>query len=502
MSMIKVDNDEVKFFILQLRDKCAVGWDGISSMVVKAAVHVLVPLLTHIFNLCLERGVFPLAFKKALVHPVFKNGDRSNINNYRPISVLTTLSKVFEKILNKRLVNYLTVNNILSNSQFGFRAGKSTEDAVVTLTGKIIQNFDQKIKTVGIFLDLSKAFDTVSIPKLINKLEQIGIRGIALDIFKSYLSDRQQSVVVEGFTSDSVYLNFGVPQGSVLGPTLFLIYVNDLCSLKIPNCDIISYADDTALIVSGSTWKDVKEHSESAISIVKKWLNRNLLTLNLNKTKLITFAPNRLSQAPSPFTVRVHDYDNLFDTCNCDVLECTSCIRYLGVMIDTSLSWKHHIESVSSRTRKLMYVFKSIRSIADPQFMRSVYYALAQSILSYCIIAWGNSPKNLMLRVERAQRAVLKVMLNKPILFSTSALYSIAKVLTVRQLFILQTILRKHSELPYDPNVNNNKRRSYNICQYKPCRTVVASRHYYYVCYVWNHTMNLTVPYKNWQASI
>ncbi|XP_063891880.1 uncharacterized protein LOC135117215 [Helicoverpa armigera] len=190
LAILDVDEAEIETLILQLRNDCAVD-----------------------------------ALKKAIIHPIYKSGDRNCVNNYRPISVLPALSKILEKILNKSLRSFLEKHRLISNNQFGFRPGVSTEDAVLELTQLVAENLDKKNKCLGIFLDLSKAFDTVSVPILTSKLELLGVRGTPLKIFKDYLRNRTQCVKIETSLSNEELVTYGVPQGSILGPTLFLIYI-------------------------------------------------------------------------------------------------------------------------------------------------------------------------------------------------------------------------------------------------------------------------------------
>lgn len=477
MALLDTDETEVENIILGLKNNCAIGVDGISNEILKSARHILVQPITFLCNLCLSSGVFPDVFKGALVSPIHKGGDRHSVTNYRPISILTSLSKVLEKILNTRLVDYLDTNNIIANNQYGFRKSLSTEHAVLELTERIVGLLDNKAKVIGIFLDLTKAFDTVSIPLLLDKMEGLGIRGIVLDIFRSYLFNRKQRVKVGNVMSNNASPTFGVPQGSVLGPTLFLIYINNLCLIDIPNCSLISYADDTVLIAHGTDWEQARHKAENAVATVMTWLNQNLLTLNILKTKFITFSPRTQSQpAIGAIDVVAHACHSSTSDCNCLTLTRANNIKYLGVIIDSTFSWHDHISSLVGRIRKLLPIFKKLRTCADLKTLHIVYSALTQSLLQYCITAWGGSGTTFMLRLERAQRAILKVMLGKPRRYSTNTLYEECKLLTVRQLYVLRSITMLHPCLHFNPIAG--RRRMWS-CPSVPHRTSLARRQYF-----------------------
>lgn len=476
LALLDVDEAEVESLILQLNNDSAVGWDGISPLLLKNCKNVLVPHITYLFNCCLQNGVFPDALKKALVHPIHKGGDRNCVNNYRPISVLPVLSKILERILNNRLKDFLDRFNIIAENQYGFRKSISTEHAVLDLTQHIAKNLDSKTKCLGIFLDLSKAFDTVSVPLLISKLELLGVRGIALEIFKDYLRNRTQRVKISTHLSDEEVVSFGVPQGSILGPSLFLIYINDLCNLKLPQCKIFTYADDTAIIVHGPTWDSVKTAAESALSTIMTWLNSNLLTLNLLKSTYMPFAIRRNNSPSDTFSITAHSCQvpsSTLISCNCPKLTRTISVRYLGVQIDSELRWDKQIEALTTRTLRLLHIFKSLRESANLDTLKMVYFGLCQSVLGYCITVWGGACKTLLLILERAQRAILKVMIRKPYRYPTTQLYSDCKVLTVRQLFVLYSVLKKHSSLPPP----NQKKRTF-IPPSTPHRTTFAKHQY------------------------
>lgn len=481
MALLETDEDEIDVIISSLKNDCAHGWDNISVIFVKSARVVLVPLLTQLFNLCIRTGTFPRAFKQALVLPVYKGvGEKTCANNYRPISILSVFSKILEKILNRRLLDYLEKENILSDNQYGFRKSKSTEHAVRRLSETVSKALDKRKKCIGIFLDLKKAFDSVSIPSLLNKLEHVGVRGLVLKMFSDYLTDRTQCTKIIDVISETTQLSYGVPQGSVLGPTLFLVYINQLCQLSYPGSSVITYADDTVIIVEDKTWQDVQTKAEEILKLITTWFANNLLTLNLSKTSYVTFASNLNAVPPlGSISVKAHSCVNI-GACTCAPLERSQLVKYLGVLVDETLSWKKQILSVKTRTRKLIYVFKLLRNSANAAVLKKVYFALAQSILSYCITAWGGAPKSTLLPLERAQRAVIKVINRKPFRYPTEQLYAEYRVLTVRQLFVQKAILCTHSTLVYDPATLSLNRRKDLVCKVTVHRTARAAQQ----CYV------------------
>lgn len=470
-ALLNTDPDEIISIINSLSNDSAPGWDNISTTFVKMAKHILVPILCHVYNNCLESGHFPKAFKKAIVTPVHKGGGIDDVENYRPISVLTVFSKILEKIINNRLKKYLTDNCLLSNNQFGFRNGVSTEDAVLALTEEISKHLDRGNKCVGVFLDLAKAFDTVSTPLLLDKLYQYGIRGLPLQLISDFLTDRQQQTKLGNYLSQPTGITCGLPQGSVLSPTLFLIYVNDLCNFKIQNCKIYTYADDTALIFNAESWGKLKQTVERGISSVYNWLKDNLLTLNINKTKYLPFAIRKPNLPHADLDIKLHTCSTPSNNlCSCSSLNRCNNIKYLGIVIDQHLNWSQHIKTVADRMRKLIWVFKKLRNIANDNILKTTYNALAKSVLSYCISVWGGAGKSILISLERTQRALLKVAFKKPLRFSTFALHNTYKILTTRQIYILSSLIKTHRKLPYINNLPL-KRRTPTVCQITHCKT-------------------------------
>ena len=324
---LPTDEAEVERLLLSLRSN-SVGWDSISAKILRSYRHVIVPPLTYICNLAIQTGFFPQAFKKALIIPIHKSGPKDRVDNYRPISILPSMSKVLEKIMNTRLIKFLESNKLLSPSQFGFRSGLSTANAVHELTDHIFNSLDKKNKCLTIFLDLAKAFDTVSVPLLLQKLERVGVRGLQHNLFSSYLSNRTQCVKVGSLVSDDLPVAIGVPQGSVLAPTLFLVYVNELCKLQLPNGLITAFADDTALTFSANSWEEVFRHAQYGFDTVINWLCAHRLTLNIQKTKYILFTKRGLP--PSlPLSIVTHSSCPLLpgSSYDCPILESVLTIK-------------------------------------------------------------------------------------------------------------------------------------------------------------------------------
>ena len=278
------------------------GYDGISSQVIKAISTEISEPLSHIFNLTFFSGTIPDDLKIALVTPIFKANENNEFKNYRPISVLTCFSKLLEKLMYKRLTNHIEKNNILTQHQYGFRENRSTELAIIELVDRVTKAIDRGEYTIGIFLDLSKAFDTIDHKILIQKLDHYGIRGITQLWFQDYLKNRKQIVKYNQIKSKEMVIKSGVPQGSILGPILFLLYINDIenCSKLI---SFILFADDTNIFYSNKCLKTLSNIIQTEIDKVAEWLNVNKLSLNTTKTKIILFrSPNKNQVKPLKLT--------------------------------------------------------------------------------------------------------------------------------------------------------------------------------------------------------
>ena len=375
------------------------GADNIPPKIIKWAPELFAPILSKIFNKCIHIGYYPKQLKVARVVPVHKGGDSNDINNYRPISVLTQFNRLFERVLATRLMSFFEKNKIITSKQFGFLKRHSTEHAILDLKEFIMESLSKKKITAVLFLDLKKAFDTVSHKILLKKLHHYGIRGVPHDLLKSYLSDRQQYTSIDGTNSGLDFIRWGVPQGSVLGPILFLLFINDL-----PNSTSMNpwlFADDTALAQTADTFTALQTYFNEEINKVQNWLLANNLSVHYaKKTQYILFIPpSKKSKKPNDFAV----------TMGRNPIEQTATYKYLGVIIDENLNWKPQIDKLCSKLAGVCGIISKVRHILDRNSLLMIYNSLMESRLRYRILGWSTASNALIDR--------LKVLQNRAICF-------------------------------------------------------------------------------------
>ena len=292
-----VDENDVLKVINSLKSKSSSGIDSMSTKLSKSIKVKVSPILTLIFNQSIMAQTFPNRLTIAKVVPVYKKGDPMCFENYRPISLLPTISKVFERLLHNQMTYYLETNQLIIPNQFGYRRGHSTELASATLVERIHNLMDKKLDTIGIFMDLSKAFDTIDHKILLKKLKQLNFAETSLNLIKSYLNDRTQCVEILGELSNFKTITLGVPQGSILGPLLFILYINDINNVS-DLFDSVLYADDTTLTYSPTRTLDAIHTSNvinSELDKFNQWFRANKLSLNVTKTNFMIFHPPRIT---------------------------------------------------------------------------------------------------------------------------------------------------------------------------------------------------------------
>lgn len=372
---------------------------GMSVTVVNHIIQTIAPHLAVIFNKCINDGLFPDLMKHSKVIPLFKSGQKTDPTNYRPISILPALSKVFEKLMLNQLESYFVRNNLFHDAQYGFTKGRSTSDAGTALLGHVFDAWERSQSAIGVFCDLSKAFDCVDHSTLIKKLEFYGVRDKALDLLSSYLSNRIQKVFIDGITSSGSSVKMGVPQGSILGPFLFLIYINDLPFLIKGLCDVVLFADDTSLIFKTDRHSSCFDEVNSTLSKVVNWFTSNNLLLNAKKTKCIQFElPNVKSPPPNIML-------------NGEILDLVDDTVFLGIAVDKKLQWFPHISSLAKRLSSAAFAVRRIRELTDCATAKLVYFSYFHSIMSYGILMWGKAAdiQTIFVLQKRAVRSIYRL---------------------------------------------------------------------------------------------
>ena len=367
-----VQSKEILDIIMSMKNGSP-GVDGIPAAVLKHVAYDIMNPLVHVCQLSLSEGYFPSELKIAKVIPLYKANDPSMFNNYRPISLLSVFSKILEKLMYDRLYQYLVKFKLLYDFQFGFQKYKSTYMAIICLVDRLVSALEKGEIGIGIFIDFRKAFDTVDHAILLEKLNYYGIRGSALDWLQSYLCNRQQFVEFEGYSSNMQYLQCGVPQGSNLGPLLFLLYINDLAYVS-PNLFAILFADDSNFFCTGKDIDDLVDAVNHELKAIVSWLNANKMSLNVDKTHFMIFKSH---------SKKVTREKNIIVN-GCKISEVTS-TKFLGVMIDSNLTWKPHIDYISKKIAKNVGIIIKARKIFDKDTLLTLYYSFIFPYLNYCI---------------------------------------------------------------------------------------------------------------------
>lgn len=389
-----VDVDEINSIILNLRDKRG-GVDNIHAKILKSISFFISPVLVKIFNLCILKGTWPEALKQAEVVPVYKSGDKKLITNYRPISLISNFAKIFEKAIHKRLYNFLTKYRRINNKQYGFLRNKSTVMAMEDVLNKIYNSMDRDYSVIATFIDLSKAFDTVNHVKLYEKLFENGIRGVALQLIQSYLRNRKQTVTIKNVSSQPRYISIGVPQGTVLGPLLFLIYIDDI----FENCPFITvYADDSVVLSMAQNWQLAEHQMNEYLTILNFWFNSNQLTLNVSKTEYMTLGCY-VDSVPTNLKIHIN---------NVEIKRTTTC-KYLGIIIDFNLKWDLHIRKILNKIRYFLYVCNKFKYL-PLKILETIYFAYVYSLLNYGLIIWGGAYKTVIEPIAKIQQRFQKLL--------------------------------------------------------------------------------------------
>ena len=436
------------------------GYDNIPMHIIKKSFDIICQPLVNLINLSLTTGIFPDKLKIAKVIPIYKMGDNDCFANYRPISLLANFSKFFEKVMYNRLLEFIEKHDILYSSQFGFREKHSTSLAITHLVNNITSAIDRKEITVGVFLDHAKVFDTIDHDIFLAKLDHYGIRGQAQQWISSYFYCRKQYVQYKETFSSYQTIKCGVPQGSILGPLLFLLYINDISNASI-FAESLIFTDDTSVFYSHSNPNYLQYVMNNELQNFDLWLKSNKLSVNVKKTKYVIF---KTSKKKINHSFLLH-YDN-------ETLHQVNSIKFLGVYIDQNLTWKDHINHVSKKISKsigiihisLVFIYSIFQN-----YKVSLYYTLVYPFIAYCNMVWSSTYVTNLNRIYYLQKRVVRAITNSDFRARTAPLFmklGILDIFQVNSLYIARFMFCYHNEiLPpvfHDLFQCNNQIHSYN----------------------------------------
>jgi hypothetical protein len=406
--------------------KMSSSHDGISNWLLKQIKNEVSSPLSHIINVSLSQNHIPAVWKRAKVIPVYKSGDKDDPGNYRPISLLPTLSKVLERLVSEQVTKYLDINHLLHQRQFGFRSNRNCCQLLLNIQSLIFKARTKKEKVLCAFLDLRKAFDTVDTKILLKKISHY---NLPKEWFASYLQNRTQYVDIRGTQSKLEKIKIGVPQGSILGPLLFLIYINDLPIST--DLETLLFADDTTFIYTHSDLKQLYTNMNEKLAMIEDWFHVNKLSLHPAKTRYLLYGANsgenKLHLMGDNIKQIKEDSDEPW-------------FKLVGVKMDEKLSWRHHISHVKAKMAAGLAGLITSKKYIPPRMKLLIYNALIKSHMEYCITIWGGARQSLLKHIKVLQKKAVRNVAGARYNTHTDPLLAQLSILKLSDIYKLECI--------------------------------------------------------------
>jgi len=433
-----VDEKNIDNIIKSLKNSFSAGYDGVPVVLLKKARSVLTKPITHLINSSLISGIFPNKLKITKLEPLFKKGNRQIVSNYRPIALLPSISKIYEKVVYNQLVCFFEQNSIFDDCQHGFRSGRSVITAATDFIESIIDSLDSKYKVVGLFMDLSKAFDSVSHDLLLLKLSKLGMKNNALNWFRSYLFNRKQFVELI-YQNEKNYkipykscvreVKYGVPQGSILGPLLFIFYLKSFPELS-EFSKLCLYADDTNLKIVAKTCEELEIKANSDLILLNNFFNSNSLLMNPDKTNFISFQ-----------TCQTRQQNQLKITLNNQAIQSKDTIKFLGLEIDKNLNWNKHIDQLLSKISSGLYALIRLKPLCEKETLKIVFFSYIHSIICFGISLYGATNKANLKSILKMQKKAVRIICDLNPRTSAKEHFKSENILTVYGMYVMETVL-------------------------------------------------------------
>jgi hypothetical protein len=451
--------EHVKKIISTLKPKLSTDAQGISTKMIKFVGNEIAAPLAYIFNLSLVSGDFPSKLKLCRVIPIFKAGNELECDNYRPISLLSSISKILEKIVAHKLINHLISNDLLYSHQYGFLPGRSTEHNLMQIMNFISSALNEGNYCIAVFLDLRKAFDVCNHEILLKKLEKMGIRGTALNWFKNYLTGRSQFVDINGNHSDALNIDISVIQGSILGPILFLCYINDF--YLATTLFTALFADDTTGLGKGKNLNELTTYVNGELQKIANWLRANKMAINTSKKKFIVFRtrgkrvdPNDCLLVYNDNEIGVAEDPNLIYPITRIYNEGDEkSFKLLGILFDEFLSFEDHIASLCAKTSKSLFCLNRIKNFVTNTALKSLYYAMVHSHIAYCLNIYGCATPTALNRLVLKQKEAVRIVCRAGYRDHTNPLFKKLGILPLNDLIKYSSLKFmhkfKHNKLPF-----------------------------------------------------